>query len=130
MERLDSNERLPQFTSCCPGWVKFCESFYPELIPHLSSCKSPQQVFGALSKTYYAEQADVDPEDIYCVSVMPCVAKKYEAGREEMNDSGQDRDVDVNLTTRELGEMIREAGLDLKKLPEEDYDDPMGHASG
>ncbi len=130
IERLESEERLPQFTSCCPAWVKFCESFYPELIPHLSSCKSPQQVFGALSKTYYAEQAGIDPDDIYCVSVMPCVAKKYEAGRPEMDDSGQDRDVDVNLTTRELGEMIRQAGLDLKKLPEEEYDEPMGYASG
>ncbi|GAB6099325.1 NADH-dependent [FeFe] hydrogenase, group A6 [Halanaerocella petrolearia] len=130
MERLESDERLPQFTSCCPGWVRFCESFYPELIPHLSSCKSPQQVFGALVKTYYAEQADIDPENIFSVSVMPCVAKKYEAARPEMNDSGQDRDVDVNLTTRELGEMIREAGLDLNNLPEEEYDEPMGYASG
>ncbi|WP_027338924.1 NADH-dependent [FeFe] hydrogenase, group A6 [Halonatronum saccharophilum] len=130
IERLENGGDLPQFTSCCPGWVKFCESFYPELIPNLSSCKSPQQVFGALVKTYYAEQSGVDPKDIFSVSVMPCVAKKYEAGREEMNDSGQDRDVNVNLTTRELGEMIREAGLDLNKVPEEDYDEPMGHASG
>ncbi|GAB6138710.1 NADH-dependent [FeFe] hydrogenase, group A6 [Halanaerobaculum tunisiense] len=130
LERLESDERLPQFTSCCPGWVKFCENFYPELIPHLSSCKSPQQVFGALVKTYYAEQADIDPENIFSVSVMPCVAKKYEAARPEMNDSGQDRDVDLNLTTRELAEMIKEAGLDLKNMPQEEYDEPMGYASG
>ena len=130
MERLNSDQRLPQFTSCCPGWVKFCESFYPELIPNLSSCKSPQQVFGALVKTYYAEQADIDPEIIFSVSVMPCVAKKYEAAREEMNDSGQNRDVDCNLTTQELGEMIKEAGLDLSNLPKTDYDQPMGYASG
>ncbi|MGM0501769.1 MAG: NADH-dependent [FeFe] hydrogenase, group A6 [Bacillota bacterium] len=128
--RLKNDESLPQFTSCCPGWVKFCESFYPELIPNLSSCKSPQQVFGALVKTYYAQIADINPADIFSVSVMPCVAKKYEAAREEMNDSGQDRDVDCNLTTQELGEMIQEAGLDLKDLPKTEYDEPMGYASG
>ncbi|WP_408955028.1 NADH-dependent [FeFe] hydrogenase, group A6 [Natroniella sp. ANB-PHB2] len=130
MERLESDHDLPQFTSCCPGWVKFCESFYPELIPNLSSCKSPQQVFGALVKTYYAQGAGVEPENIFSVSVMPCVAKKYEAARPEMNDSGQDRDVDLNLTTRELAEMIKEAGLDLTTLEEEEYDEPMGYASG
>ena len=130
IERIENNEDLPQFTSCCPAWVKFCESFYPELIPNLSSCKSPQQVFGALVKTYYAQEEDVDPDDIFSVSVMPCVAKKYEAAREEMNDSGQDRDVDCNLTTQELGEMIKEAGLDLNNLPETEYDEPMGYASG
>ncbi len=130
IKRLESDENLPQFTSCCPGWVKFCESFYPELIPNLSSCKSPQQVFGALVKTYYAREADVDPANIFSVSVMPCVSKKYEAAREEMNDSGQDRDVDCNLTTQELGEMIQEAGLDLTNLAESEYDEPMGYASG
>ncbi|AGB40372.1 hydrogenase, Fe-only [Halobacteroides halobius DSM 5150] len=130
MERLESGKDLPQFTSCCPGWVKFCENFYSDFLDNLSSCKSPQQVFGSLVKTYYAEQAGIDPENIFSVSVMPCVAKKYEASRPEMNDSGQDRDVDVNLTTRELGELIKEAGLDLKTLPEEEYDHPMGYASG
>ncbi|KXS40646.1 MULTISPECIES: NADH-dependent [FeFe] hydrogenase, group A6 [unclassified Candidatus Frackibacter] len=129
MERLESGKDLPQFTSCCPGWVKFCESFYPSMLDNLSSCKSPQQVFGALAKSYYAEQAGIDPEDIFCVSTMPCVAKKYESQRPEMDSSGH-RDVDAVLTTRELGEMIKQIGLDIKKLPEEDYDEPMGYASG
>jgi NADH-quinone oxidoreductase subunit G/NADP-reducing hydrogenase subunit HndD len=124
MERLESGKDLPQFTSCCPGWVKFCESFYPSMVDNLSSCKSPQQVFGALSKTYYAERAGIDPEDIVCVSTMPCVAKKYESQRPEMDDSGY-RDVDAVLTTRELGEMIKQLGLDIKKLAETDYDEPM-----
>ncbi|MCK8825568.1 NADH-dependent [FeFe] hydrogenase, group A6 [Fuchsiella alkaliacetigena] len=129
MERLESGRDLPQFTSCCPGWVKFCETFYPSMLDNLSSCKSPQQVFGALVKTYYAEQEGIDPKNIFSVSTMPCVAKKYEAQRPEMNDSGQ-RDVDAVLTTRELGEMIKEIGLDIKNLPDEEYDQPMGQATG
>lgn len=120
---------LPQFTSCCPGWVKFCENFYPELIPHLSSTKSPQQVFGALVKTYYAEKAGIPPAKIFSVSVMPCVAKKFEAARPEHRDSGY-RDVDVVLSTRELVRMIRMSGINFADLPDEDFDDPMGHASG
>ncbi|MBM7622580.1 NADH-dependent [FeFe] hydrogenase, group A6 [Sporohalobacter salinus] len=129
MERLESDKDLPQFTSCCPGWVKFCESFYPSLLDNLSSCKSPQQVFGALAKTYYAEKVGIDPENIFSVSTMPCVAKKYEAQRPEMNDSGT-QDVDAVLTTRELGEMIKQIGIDIKDLPEQEYDEPMGYATG
>ena len=100
-------------TSCSPGWIKFIEHFYPDLLPHLSTCKSPQQMFGALAKTYYAKKAGVDPKDIVSVSIMPCTAKKFECQREEMRDSGY-QDVDVVLTTRELGRMIREAGHQLQ----------------
>ncbi len=120
---------LPQFTSCCPGWVKFCENFYPELIHHLSSTKSPQQIFGALVKTYYAQKAGISPEKIFSVSIMPCVAKKFEAARPEHQDSGY-RDVDLVLSTRELARIIRMSGINFADLPDEDFDDPMGHASG
>lgn len=120
---------MPQFTSCSPGWVKFCEYYYPDLLPHVSSCKSPQQMFGALAKTYYAKKKNLDPERIFSVSIMPCTAKKFEAARPEMNASGY-RDVDVVLTSRELVRMIREAGLDFANLPDEDYDEPMGIGTG
>ncbi len=129
IHRLKEKKRLPQFTSCCPGWVKFAENFYPELLPHLSTVRSPQQVFGALSKTYYAEQAGIDPENIFCVSTMPCIAKKFEARRPEMKVRDLQA-VDAVLTTRELGQMIRQAGIDLKKMPNKSYDEPMGYASG
>lgn len=120
---------LPQFTSCSPGWVKFLEHFYPEYIPYVSSCKSPQQMFGALIKTYYADIHKIDPADIVSVSLMPCTAKKFEANRPEMCDSGY-QDVDYGVTTRELGKMIREAGIDLPNLPKTDFDDPFGTATG
>ncbi len=120
---------LPMFTSCCPGWISFAEYFYPELLPHLSTCKSPQQMFGALAKTYYANQIGKKAEDIYVVSVMPCVAKKYECSRPEMNASGA-RDVDVVLTTRELGRMIRQAGINFDALPDGTADVPLGLSSG
>jgi iron-only hydrogenase group A len=120
---------LPQFTSCSPGWVKYIEHFYPELLPHVSSAKSPQQMFGALIKTYYAKLNNLDPKDIVSVSLMPCTAKKFEANRPEMDASGY-RDVDYGLTTRELGRMIREAGIDLPNLPKSDFDDPFGTATG
>ncbi len=120
---------LPQFTSCSPGWIQFAEYFYPEMLPNLSTCKSPQQMFGALAKTYYAEQAGVDPEKMVVVSVMPCTAKKFEAGRDEMNASGY-RDVDYVLTTRELGRMIASAGIDFRSLPDDEMDAPMGLSSG
>jgi iron-only hydrogenase group A len=120
---------LPQFTSCSPGWINFVEHFFPELLPNLSSCKSPQQMFGALAKTYYAEQVGVDPAQMTVVSVMPCTAKKYEASRAEMSDSGL-RDVDYVLTTRELGEMIREAGIDFANLAGEEMDAPLGISTG
>ena len=129
IHRLHNDGPLPQLTACCPGWVNFCEWFFPEFIPHLSTVKSPQQVFGALTKTYLADKMGLDPEKIFSVSVMPCVAKKFEAQRPEMKASGQ-QDVDVVLTTRELAQMAKEAGIFLPKLEDEDYDDPMGYASG
>jgi NADH-quinone oxidoreductase subunit G/NADP-reducing hydrogenase subunit HndD len=129
IERLTKGGVLPMITSCSPGWIKFIEHFYPDLLPNLSTCKSPQQMFGALAKTYYAEKAGIDPADIYSVSVMPCTAKKFECERPEMRDSGY-KDVDAVLTTRELGRMLKEAGVLFDKLPEEDYDDPMGISTG
>lgn len=129
LKRVKEGGVLPMITSCSPGWIKFCEHFYPDLLPHLSTCKSPQQMFGALAKTYYAELAGIDPKDIVSVSIMPCTAKKYEAQRPEMNSSGF-RDVDYVLTTRELGRMIKEGGIDFVNLPDEDYDAPMGEYTG
>ncbi|NMB46014.1 MAG: 2Fe-2S iron-sulfur cluster binding domain-containing protein [Firmicutes bacterium] len=129
LERLSTGGTLPMITSCSPGWIKFIEHYYPDLLGHLSTCKSPQQMFGALTKTYYAEKAGIDPKDIVMVSIMPCTAKKFEAGRPEMTDSGY-ADVDVVLTTRELGRMFREAGIDLRDLPEEEYDAPLGISTG
>lgn len=129
LKRVKEGGTLPMITSCSPGWIKFCEHFYPELLGHLSTCKSPQQMFGALAKTYYAETAGIDPKDIVSVSIMPCTAKKFEAQRPEMNSSGF-RDVDYVLTTRELGRMIKEGGIDFLNLPDEDYDAPMGEYTG
>lgn len=129
LERLQSGGTLPMITSCSPGWIKFIEHFYPEFLGHLSTCKSPQQMFGALAKTYYAEKAGIDPADIYSVSIMPCTAKKFECGRSEMSDSGY-ADVDAVLTTRELGRMLREAGIQFSELSEEEYDDPLGISTG
>ncbi|HPD13678.1 MAG TPA: NADH-dependent [FeFe] hydrogenase, group A6 [Planctomycetota bacterium] len=120
---------LPQFTSCSPGWIKYCEHFYPELLPNLSTAKSPQQMFGAVAKTYYAQKLGKRPEDIVVVSIMPCTAKKFEAQRPEMNDSGV-RDVDIVLTTRELGRMIKQAGIDFTTLPDDKMDAPLGLSSG
>jgi len=120
---------LPQFTSCCPGWIKFAEYFHPDLLPNLSTAKSPQQMFGALAKTWYAQSIGRRPEDIYVVSVMPCTAKKFEAQRPEMNASGC-QDVDAVLTTRELGRMITQSGLDFTALPDEAMDQPLGLSSG
>lgn len=129
LHRLTNGGVLPMITSCSPGWVNIIELKYPDLLPHLSSAKSPQQMFGAIAKTYYAEKAGIDPAKIVSVSVMPCTAKKAEAARPEMNASGY-RDVDVVITTRELGRMIREAGLDFKHLPEDSYDSPLGTGTG
>ncbi len=129
LKRLKNGGKLPMMTSCSPGWVKFLEHFYPSLLPNLSTCKSPQQMFGALAKTYYAEFAGIDPKDIFVVSVMPCTAKKFEASRPEMVSSGY-RDVDVVLTARELGRMIRQAGIDFVNLPDEPFDAPMGQYTG
>ena len=120
---------LPMFTSCSPGWIKFAEYYYPQFLPNLSTCKSPQQMFGALAKTYYAQKIDKKPEEMIVVSVMPCTAKKFEAQRPEMNSSGV-QDVDYVLTTRELARMIREAGIDFKNLPDAEMDAPLGLSSG
>ena len=128
---LVENEKvaLPQFTSCSPGWIKFAEYFYPGFLPNLSTCKSPQQMFGALAKTYYAAKIGVKPEDMVVVSIMPCTAKKFECERDEMNDSGF-QDVDWVLTTRELGRMIKQAGIDFVALNKDEMDAPLGISSG
>ncbi|MCK5595394.1 [FeFe] hydrogenase, group A, partial [bacterium] len=125
----DKNVALPMFTSCSPGWVNYMESFYPELIPNVSTCKSPQQMFGAVAKTYYASKVDKKKEDIIVVSIMPCTAKKFECNRDEMNDSGV-KDVDYVLTTRELGKFIKQAGIDFINLPDEEMDAPLGTSTG
>lgn len=125
IERIKNGGTLPLFTSCSPGWIKFIEHQYPEYLDHLSSCKSPQQMFGALAKSYYAEKNDISLEDLVVVSIMPCTAKKFEATRDEMNG-----DVDFALTTRELGRMIKQAGIDIMNLPEEEYDRLLGVSSG
>lgn len=129
LERLKKGGPLPLITSCSPGWIKYMEEFYPELSENVSSCKSPQQMFGALAKTFYAEKAGIDPKDIVSVSIMPCTAKKFECNRPEMSDSGY-QDVDYVLTVRELARMIKEAGLDFKNLPDEEYDAPFGIGTG
>jgi iron-only hydrogenase group A len=129
LQRLQNGGKLPMITSCSPGWIKFCEHFFPDFLENLSSCKSPQQMFGALVKTYYAQKAGIDPARIYSVSFMPCTAKKFECLRPEMNSSGY-RDVDVVLTTRELARMIREAGIDICRIVPQDFDPPMGIYSG
>jgi iron-only hydrogenase group A len=120
---------LPLFTSCSPGWIKFAEYYYPEFLPNLSTCKSPQQMFGAVAKTFYAGKIDVKAKDMVVVSVMPCTAKKFEAARPEMNASGV-QDVDYVLTTRELGLMIRQAGIEFTQLPDGEMDDPLGASTG
>ncbi len=120
---------IPQLTSCSPGWIKFIEHFYPDLLDNISTCKSPQQMFGALSKTYYPKIAKIDPSTIVSVSIMPCTAKKFEAERQEMNDSGY-QDVDYVLTTRELSRMILESGIDFGNLPDEPAEELMGAYSG
>lgn len=125
----DSSVSLPQFTSCSPGWVKFIEHFYPEHLKYLSTAKSPQQMFGSVIKTFYAEEAGIDPANIVTVALMPCAAKKFECNRPEMNSSGF-KDVDYGLTTREMAKMIREAGLVLPDLPKSGFDEPFGDASG
>ena len=129
LERLSSGGKLPMITSCSPGWIKFCEHYYPDMIPHLSSCKSPQQMFGALVKTYYAEKEGLDPKDIVVVSIMPCTAKKFEVAREHQSAAGVP-DVDVSLTTRELANMIKRAGIVFTELADEKADPMMGTASG
>ncbi|MGF1586203.1 MAG: NADH-dependent [FeFe] hydrogenase, group A6 [Bacteroidales bacterium] len=125
----DPTVKLPMATSCSPGWIKFIEHTFPEYLDNLSTCKSPQQMFGALSKTYYAQKRGIDPKDIISVSIMPCTAKKFEADRPEMRSSGY-KDVDYVLTTRELALMIKQAGLNFNALPDENYDSVMGDSTG
>lgn len=129
INRIQNGGKLPLITSCSPGWIKFCEHNFPEFLDNLSSCKSPHQMFGAILKTYYAEQNGIDPEKIFVVSVMPCVAKKFECGREEMEVNGN-RDVDAVISTRELARMIKQAGINFKDLPDEKFDNPFEEASG
>ena len=129
LQRVTQNGVLPIMTSCSPGWINFVETMHPEIIPHLSTAKSPQGMFGAVAKTYFAEKAGIDPAKIVSVSVMPCTAKKWEAKRPQLNDSGF-RDVDIVITTRELARMIKQMGMDFHNLPDEEFDAPMGISSG
>ncbi len=127
--RLTNGGVLPMITSCSPGWIKYCETFYPEFLPNLSSCKSPHEMLGAVIKTYYAEKNGIDPAKIYTVSVMPCTAKKFEARREELSHDGL-ADVDAVITTRELARMIKEAGIDFVSLDDESFDEMLGDSTG
>ncbi|WP_303804163.1 NADH-dependent [FeFe] hydrogenase, group A6 [Ruminococcus flavefaciens] len=129
LDRFKNGGTLPLITSCSPGWVKFCEHYYPDLLDHLSTCKSPQQMFGATAKTYYAQKMGIDPKNIVMVSIMPCTAKKFEIGRPDQSAAGVP-DVDYALTTRELGRMIERAGILFNSLPEEKFDDPLGISTG
>lgn len=129
LDRVKNGGVLPLITSCSPGWVKYCEHYFPDMTENLSSCKSPQQMFGAMLKTYYAEKAGIDPKDIVSVSIMPCTAKKFEIGRDDQDAAGA-ADVDISLTTRELARMIRRVGLDFTDLPDEGFDDPLGESTG
>jgi NADP-reducing hydrogenase subunit HndD len=127
--RLGSGGVLPMITSCSPGWIKYCEHYYPDFIPNLSTCKSPHEMMGAVVKTYYAKKAGIDAGDIAVVSVMPCTAKKFEADRPELSAAGYP-DVDAVITTRELARMIKEAGIDFASLPDEEFDDILGESTG
>ncbi|MDO5441287.1 MAG: NADH-dependent [FeFe] hydrogenase, group A6 [Bacillota bacterium] len=130
LERIKKNENLPLITSCSPGWIRYCEQHFPEFVPNLSSCKSPQQMFGSLVKTYYAKKAKIDPKDIFVVSIMPCTAKKYECARKEQKLENGQMPVDVALTTRELGRMIKRAGIMFNELDDEEFDPMLGISTG
>lgn len=127
--RVQNGGVLPMITSCSPGWIKYCEHYYPDMLDHLSSCKSPQQMSGAIIKTWYAEKMGIDPKDIVVVGIMPCTAKKFETKRDDQAASGYP-DVDYSLTTRELGRMIESAGIYFKHLPDEEFDNPLGDSTG
>ena len=129
IDRLQNGGKLPLITSCSPGWIKFCEHYYPDMTENLSSCKSPQQMFGAVAKSYYAEKMGIDPKDMVVVSVMPCTAKKFEIGRDDQAANGVP-DVDIALTTRELGRMIQRAGINFQALLDEEFDMPLGLSTG
>lgn len=129
VDRLRNGGVLPMITSCSPGWIKFCEHYYSDFIPNLSTCKSPHEMEGAMIKSYYAERAGIDPKNIAVVSVMPCTAKKFEAGRPELGHDGM-ADVDIVITTRELARMIKKSGIDFANLPDEDFDEMLGDSTG
>jgi NADP-reducing hydrogenase subunit HndD len=129
VNRIKQGGKLPLITSCSPGWIKFCEHNYPDFLENLSTCKSPQNMFGAVLKSYYAQKNGIDPAKVFVVSVMPCTAKKFEAKRPELSVDGLP-DIDVVLTTRELADMIKEAGLDFNGLQDEEFDNPLGQGSG
>ncbi|MDO4553768.1 MAG: NADH-dependent [FeFe] hydrogenase, group A6 [Lachnospiraceae bacterium] len=129
LDRVQNGGVLPLITSCSPGWIKYCEHYFPDMTENLSSCKSPQQMFGAIAKTYYAQKAGIDPKDIVSVSVMPCTAKKFEIGREDQDAAGVP-DVDIAITTRELARMIKRIGIRFLELPDEKFDDPLGESTG
>ncbi|MBO5944235.1 MAG: iron hydrogenase small subunit [Clostridia bacterium] len=129
LDRVQNGGTLPMITSCSPGWINYCEHYYPEQIPHLSTCKSPQQMFGAVMKTYYAEKMGIDPKNMFVVGIMPCTAKKFETKRDDQAASGYP-DVDVALTTRELARMIETAGIFFPHLPDETFDQPFGESTG
>lgn len=129
LDRVQNGGVLPMITSCSPGWIKYCEHYFPEMTENLSSCKSPQQMFGAITKTYYAEKLRIDPKNIVSVSIMPCTAKKFEIGRDDQDAAGLP-DVDISLTTRELARMIERVGLNFSSLPDEAFDDPLGISTG
>ncbi len=129
IHRLQHGGRLPILTSCCPGWVKFFEHQFNDLLDIPSTCKSPHEMFGVIAKTYYAEKMGIDPKNIFVVSIMPCLAKKYEAARPELKHDDM-QDVDAVLTTRELGDMLREANIDLMNLRDEEFDEPLGESTG
>ena len=129
LDRVQNGGTLPMITSCSPGWIKYCEHYYPDQIGHLSSCKSPQQMFGAVMKTYYAEKMGIDPKNMFVVGVMPCTAKKFETKRDNQNAAGVP-DVDVSITTRELARMIETAGIFFPHLPDEQFDNPFGESTG
>ena len=129
IDRVKNGGVLPMITSCSPGWIKFCEHYYPDLVDNLSSCKSPQNMTGALIKTWYAQKEGIDPNDIVSVSVMPCTAKKFEIQRDDENGAGLP-DVDISITTRELARLIKRAQLNFNRLPEEKFDDAMGVSTG
>ncbi len=129
IDRVQNGGKLPIITSCSPGWIRYCENYFPEFIPNLSSCKSPQQMFGAVVKTYYAQKLGKNPEDIFSVSVMPCTAKKYEINRKDQSAAGVP-DLDATITTRELARMIKQAGIMFNELPDETCDSPLGTYTG
>ncbi len=130
IQRVTTGGTLPMITSCCPGWINFAEQNYPEILPNISTCKSPQQMFGALAKSYFTEKIGIKKEDLFVVSIMPCTAKKYEAQRPEMSVDGKHQDVDVVLTVRELGKMIKQMGIDFKTLEDTKFDNPFGITTG